>query len=455
MSVAKDGRKKNRGYVPAWCSRGVSLAVNTVLLMQITYYATESVGLSAGLIGTLLLVSKLFDGVTDLVAGFLIDRTHTRWGKARPYELFIIPTWLLTVVLFSTPDMGKTAQAVYIFVLYVLINAVCVTCLSASEAVYLSRSTEDEVLRAKALSMNGILCMVIPAMVAIVLPIMLATWGTQPGGWRKISLVLGIPFLVIGLFRFLFIKEIEVEETATKQEQISFKESIGCLVQNKYIFILAGAMLLCQTATNIASSVQTYYFTYIIGNLAIMSVVGMLGLVAPFILILFPVALRKIGGMSFVKIGLIVAATGSVIKFFAGTNMPMLIVGGLFAGVGTTILMMIGSVFVIQCMDYGEWKTGKRVEGVLNCMAGFASKVGTGIASGLVGLIMGAAGYVGGAAQQTEAANMSIVLCYSLVPAVICVAMLILLHFYDLEKKTGEIQADLAERRKNTGEGLQ
>lgn len=449
MSGTKEGKKKNRGYVPAWCSRGISLAVNTVLLMQITYYATESVGLSAGLIGTLLLVSKLFDGVTDLVAGFLIDRTHTRWGKARPYELFLIPTWVLTVILFSTPDMGKTAQAIYIFVLYVLINAICVTCLSASEAVYLARSTEDEGLRAKALSFNGILCMVVPAMVGIVLPIMLATWGTQPGGWRKISLVLGIPFLIIGMCRFLFIKEIDVEEATTKVENITFKESMSCLAQNKYIFILAAAMLLCQTATNISASVQTYYFTYIVGDLAIMSVLGMLGLVAPFILILFPIALRKIGGMNFVKIGLVIAAAGSVIKFFAGASMSMLIVGGLFAGVGTTILMMIGSVFVIQCMDYGEWKTGKRVEGVLNCVAGFASKVGTGVASGLVGLIMGAAGYVGGAAEQTASAKTSIVLCYSLIPALLCVVMLVLLHFYDLEKKTGQIQADLAERRKH------
>lgn len=223
---------------------------------------------------------------------------------------------------------------------------------------------------------------------------------------------------------------------------------MNCLVQNKYIFILAGAMLLCQVATNIASSVQTYYFTYIVGDLAIMSVIGMLGLIGPFILILFPIALRKIGGMNFVKIGLIAAMIGSVLKFFAGASLPLLIVGGFFAGIGTTILMMIGGVFVIQCMDYGEWKTGKRVEGVLNCVTGFASKLGTGIASGLVGLIMGCAGYVGGAAQQSATANMSIVLCYSLIPAILCVAMLVLLHFYDLEKKTGEIQSELAVRRK-------
>ena len=142
----KNGQVKNgKFYVPAWVTRGVGLAVNAMLLMQITFYATESVGLSAGVVGMLLLVSKLFDGVTDLVAGFIIDKTHTRWGKARPYELFLIPTWVLTVLLFSTPNnLSLTGKAVYIFILYSLINAVCVTFLSASEAVFMARSTSDD-----------------------------------------------------------------------------------------------------------------------------------------------------------------------------------------------------------------------------------------------------------------------------------------------------------------------
>lgn len=266
--------KNGKFYVPAWVTRGVGLAVNSILLMQITFYATESVGLSAGVVGTLLLVSKLFDGITDLIAGFIIDKTHTRWGKA-----------------------------IYIFILYLLINAVCVTFLSASEAVFMARSTSDDNRRAHALTAAGICAMIFPAAISIVLPFLMASWGTQPGGWTKIALVLGIPAII-----------------------------------------------------------------------------------------------------------------------------------------------MVGAIFGIQCMDYGEWKTGIRVEGMINAVGGFATKVGSGLASGLVGLVMGMTGYVGGASTQTASANTAIVWCFSLIPTILCVGMFILCSFYDLEKKIGKIREELAER---------
>lgn len=191
--------KNGKFYVPAWVTRGVGLAVNSILLMQITFYATESVGLSAGVVGTLLLVSKLFDGITDLIAGFIIDKTHTRWGKA-----------------------------IYIFILYLLINAVCVTFLSASEAVFMACSTSDDNRRAHALTAAGICAMIFPAAISIVLPFLMASWGTQPGGWTKIALVLGIPSCLIGLIRFFYIKE-ERDVESEKNENITLKESLHCL----------------------------------------------------------------------------------------------------------------------------------------------------------------------------------------------------------------------------------
>lgn len=433
--------KKNRWYPWAWSTRGFALGVNSLLLMQVTFYATEYVGLSAGLVGTLLLVSKLFDGVTDLVAGFIIDKTHTKLGKARPYELFLIPTWILTVLLFSTPtSMGTFGKAAYFFVLYLLINAVCVTFLSSSEAVYLARSTKDEGLRAKALTVAGIMATLFPTGASIALPIMMATWGTQPGGWTKIMLAFGIPFTIVGLIRFFCIKEIEEKPVQTDQEDrkqdVSLKESLKSVFGNKYLWILSMAALLCSVNNGMNMSTGSYYFQYIVGDLAAMSTIGMLGLVTPFVLVLFPIAVRKIGGMNFVRIGLVTAVIGNIIKYFAGANVPMILLGSVIAAIpGASALMMIGSIFVIQCMDYGEKKTGVRVEGMVNSVYGFATKVGSGLASGLLGLLMGVAGFVGGAETQVGSAITAIRWSYSLVPAIICIVMLIILHFYTLEKE--------------------
>lgn len=236
MTEAKSVKKKNRWYPWAWSTRGFALGVNSLLLMQVTFYATEYLKLAPALVGMLLLVTKLFDGVTDLVAEFIIDKTNSRWGKARPYELFLIPTWILTILLFSSPmGLGTTGRAAYLFVLFLLINAVCVTFLSSSESVYLARSTKDEGLRAKALTAAGIMATLFPTVVSIILPILMATWGTQPGGWTKIMLVFGVPFTIVGMIRFLCIKEIEVGNQSEKekmpiaQEKLSFKDSFAAL----------------------------------------------------------------------------------------------------------------------------------------------------------------------------------------------------------------------------------
>lgn len=459
MAEKNVSKKKNRWFPWAWSTRSFALGVNTLLLMQISYYATESAGLPVALVGTLILVSKLFDGVTDLVAGFIIEKTKSRWGKARPYELFLIPTWILTILLFSTPEIGLVGKAIYFFVLYLLINAVTVTFLSSSEAVYLSRATKDEGVQAKALTVAGILATIFPTIVSIILPMLMNTWGREAGGWTKIMLVFGIPFTIIGLIRFFAIKELPEEELkdeavveVKKSNELSLGETIKLLLKNKYIFILSAVVLLCSVINGMNSTVGSYFFEYNVGDLNQMSTVAMLGLISPFALILFPLALKKIGGMNFIKIGLLMAVAGNVIKYFSGTNMIGIMIGSFISMVpGPSAIMMIGSIFVIQCMDYGQWKTGVRIEGPTNCVYGFATKVGSGLASGLTGAILGASGFIEGATEQgiaqASSAITAIQWSYSLVPALLCVVMLIILHFYDLEKNGEKIKAQLTENR--------
>ncbi len=94
-----------------------------VFVLQITYYATDLLGLNAAVIGGIILVSKIIDAFTDLGFGFILDKTHTRWGKAHPYEIFIILEWLFTILLFNVPKVGPTGQYIWIGVMYVIINA--------------------------------------------------------------------------------------------------------------------------------------------------------------------------------------------------------------------------------------------------------------------------------------------------------------------------------------------
>jgi GPH family glycoside/pentoside/hexuronide:cation symporter len=185
---------------------------------------------------------------------------------------------------------------------------------------------------------------------------------------------------------------------------------------------------------DLSSIVGAYYFQNVLGNKGLLSLVRMVGLAGPFLLLLFPVALRTFGSIGFVRIGLIVAAAGSFIRFFFLTNLPVLMLTGLFGSVGLTSITMMNHFFILQCVEYGERKTGIRAEGIPAAFCNFSSKVGNGLASASVGLLMAADGYVSNAASQTAGAIMVIRVLYSIIPAAICVIMIVVLHFFNVEK---------------------
>ena len=441
----KSEGKKKANQVPtklmlAWNSRSVSMAISVVLMMQVTYYSTEILGIGSAAVGALFMAAKLFDGVTDLIAGFIIDKTNTKLGKARPYELFIIPLWLLIIAFYSTPDIGTTGKMIYIFVTYVLINSVCATFLQSCETVFLGRAVKEDAKRAKILSIGGVIVMLFSAVSSILLPQLMANLGTQPGGWSKIALIYGVPMLLIGICRFLFVKEIPIDQESEDKNKVGFVEGLKLVAKNKYIFMFSLLVLLSFLLTNTLSIVGTYYFTYIFGNLGLMSVIGMLSLLSPFFFLLFPVAIRTIGSISFVKFGLAVALIAAVIRFFFPSNLMVIVVTTLLISVGSQTLTMMNHYFILQCIDYGEIKTGKRVEGTPTAIASFANKVGSGVASLLVGGFMALFGFISSASVQTDSAILSIRLLYSVIPAVILVIMLIVVHFFDVEKVLAKLR---------------
>lgn len=266
--------KLPRGYMAAWSTRGISLGVYMVLFMQITYFATESLGMDVSLVGILLLASRIFDGFTDAVVGFVIDRTHTRFGKARPYELMVIPLWIC-VILFFGAQAGRsvTGKAVYFFVLYTLITGVFQTCLNGSEGILLRRSLKEGELHAKVVSFTGVILVIFCGAANILLPQLMNTWGKESGGWFKIALVYGIPMLLLGVQRFFFIKETAITVDAEK-EKFGFWESVTISIKNKYVLLLGAGALLVNIINNVFSTVGSYYFNYIMGDLGLLSIYG-------------------------------------------------------------------------------------------------------------------------------------------------------------------------------------
>jgi GPH family glycoside/pentoside/hexuronide:cation symporter len=430
-----------------WSSRAISISVNVLLMMQITYYCTNILGMSAVLAGTILLATKIFDGFTDLVAGALINKVRTRFGLVRHYELCIIPLWISTVLLFSTPaGMGMTGKSVWVFVFYALTNAVFATMLNSSDAVYLSRSLSSQVLQAKMLAVNGLLVILFSAVVGMVLPNLMATIGTTEGGWTRIALMFGVPMLIIGLGRFLLVKEIDSAEMKIP-EPVNLGEGLRALAGNKYIFIVAGSALLCHLTTTLGGTSGTYYFQYIVGDLSALGFLGMLSLTAPVFMLFFPALLRKFGAVNIMRGALVIGIVGSVAKAFAGANIPALLVTSLISSLGVLPMSFMVNIYIIDCMTYGEWKTGKRADGFFSVMAQFGNKVGTGLASGAIGFLMGAVGFDGMAAVQSDATKNMIIGLYTWIPAIVLGVILLIFATYDLDKRMPQIKRELEARK--------
>ena len=434
-------------YGMAWSSRGIAAAINVVLVAYVTFYSTDILGLNAVVIGGILLASKIIDAFTDLGFGFILDKTHTRWGKARPYEIFIVLEWLFTILMFNTPQGSQTMQYIWIAVMYTIINAICATALGGIDSVYMARAFTTEQNRIKAMSINGFIVMFCAIIFNIVFPSFLATQGTTLAGWRSISISLGVVMAVLGILRFIFCKEIvhdEPNEEGKKvTNELSLKESLGLIAKNKYLFIVVGLMLLTFIVNNMQNA-TTYYFKYIFGDLAAQGTAAITSMVVVPALIFFPMLSKKFGTTKILQACCGIGIVGMLIRTIGGPNMATIIIGGLLFGIGTMPISMMINTYLIDCMDYGEWKTGVRIEGLVASIANFASKVGSGLAAGLIGLVMGLAGYDGMAEVQSASANGAIVFLYNILPLILFAVMLVLSLMYKVDSIRPQMNADLA-----------
>ncbi len=437
------------GYVKwAWSSRAMSLILNVTFVAQVTYFCTDVLKMPAGIVGALLLISKVFDGFTDLVAGYLIDRTKTRFGKARPYEIFIVFVWLFTVFLFSTPDMGLTGQVIFVFIMYTIINSVCATFLDGADAVYLKRSIRNEQNRVAVVSFSSGLSLLFMIILFIALPSLIKMIGDSKEAWTIMTLCFAIPLGLIGILRFIFVKEVVQEEEKVLQQRAktSLLELVKVLLRNKYLWMIALASFCVNLQLNTYGTVSNYYFKYIMGDIGVGSLAGITNLATPIFLIFYPSLAKKIGHGNLLRASGICCALGAIIRLIGGTNIITIIIGTILATVSAIPGGFMAAIYLIDCMAYGEWKNGIRLEGMTTSVTSFLSKVAKGLSSGLVGLIMGMAHYDGSLSVQPESANLAIIGLYNLAPLILGILIFVFTYFYRLDKEMPKINEELEAR---------
>jgi Na+/melibiose symporter-like transporter len=320
--------------------------------------------------------------------------------------------------------------------------------LATSDPIYLARSLPNQGVRAKMLTVNGLVVMLLSMAASTQLPRLMNTMGAAEGGWTRIALIFAVPAVIIGLGRFFLVKEVNDAKTA---DPLKVGEGLHALGKNKYIFLVAASSLIVQGVTNINGTMGSYYFQYIVGNLSLLGILGMMGGAALLFMPLFPVLMRKIGAVNILRGGLVLGITGFGLKFFAGSNVPLLVITSLIGSVAVLPISFMINIYVIDCMTYGEWKNGKRADGFLGALIQFCNKAGQGLASAGIGFLMGMVGYDGSLAAQSTAANNMIIALYTWVPAVIFAINLLLLTLHDLDKRMPRIKQYLEARKTAAG----
>lgn len=338
-------------------------------------------------------------------------------------------------------------KSIWVVSFYTFTNSIFATMLNGDEAVYSARAFRTSADRNKSISANGIAITLACAIVSIVYPQLMKTIGTTAAGWTRMILWTAVPLGIIGMGRFIFVKELD-DVIPPSSKKLEAKDFINALKSNPYIYLMMLAALLSNLSNGIGTTVSTYYFTYIVGDLGKMSIVSMLSLAGLVVMPFLPMLLKKVSVSRLIMIFSAVGAIGSLIKFFAGANMAMLMAGNLLCVFAPLPMSYYGILLVLGCMDYSEWKTGVRVEGPISATYSFSYKVGTGIASALIGIYMGAAGFDGTAAVQTAAANSSIVALYSWIPMIFFIIIIVLMKFYKVDEMPPKIREELAVRRK-------
>jgi probable glucitol transport protein GutA len=432
----------------AWKTRDISIAAVTIVTGFVTMFCTDFLGMPAALVGTLLFAGRILDGFTDLVAGFIVDNTKTRWGKGRPYEVCILGAWLCTMLLFfCPPSWSLTVKCIWVFVMYNLVFSIFQTLLAAAQMPYIVRAFGGRrMVIAKLGSYGGIVSMLGSMVVAITFPMVMAKLATSEGGWRNLIMIYAIPLALIGILRFIFVKEDPSIDTGAAGEKVSLKQVLQMMGTNKYAWFFAAIFGFYQFI--VGMNAVTYFFKYVLNNIALMGMFAPLAILILPIMFVFPVLMKKMSVSNLIQLFASLAIVGYAVMFFAGSNIPLLMVGGICTSFITLPISYLQAVVIMQLSNYNEWKGLPRLEGTTAVIMNFGGKVLNGAGVGALGILLGAAGYNGALEVQSESAVFMIRSLYSLFPLG-CMVIILLFSFAlsKLEKMTPQIEQGLKERR--------
>lgn len=417
-------------------------------------YLTNAIGLNPGVVGTLIAVSKLFDGVTDVFFGSMIDKTHSRMGKARPWMFYGYFGCALTLIgIFAVPvSLGQTAQYAWFFICYTLLNAVFYTANNIAYSALTSLITKNSKERVQMGSYRFMFAFATSLLIQSVTLQFVRMMGGGAAGWRTVAVIYAIIGLIVNSISVLSVKELseeELSEGTETAEQYREDEKYGLiyafriLIKNKYYLMICGTYILQQIYSAMIN-MGVFFMTYVMFNENLYSVFSWAVNIPLIIALVFtPTLVARWKGMYKLNVASYTLATiGRALVVVAGYmgSVPLMLAFTALAAIGQGPWQGDMNAVIATCSEYTWLKDGKRVDGTMYSCTSLGVKLGGGIGTAIAGWLLAASGFDGSLAVQAESTVNMLYIMYLWIPFGIDAVIMFILSRMNVEKAVSDLK---------------
>lgn len=473
-SANTEGKEKVWGYFVG--PMFMCMAYYGIAGTYLTQFYTDVLGLSGVVLTMMPVFSKIFDAITNIIMGRIIDKTKTRQGKARPWILISGVLIMLTgIMLYNVPRASQSVQLVWIVISYNLFFAFAYTIYNMSHTLMVPLATRNTRQRDSLAMLTSTGTSMIPGMlVTIIMPILVAKMGvglSAQGNWAKVMSIISIFALPAVLVEYYFTKERVTEENISDDGEntmqiAAMKDQIKACVTNKYFWMVMAFWAIFQLTQNLQTNVMLYFCNWVLGssvtqgatNQILVNAVGQ----APLgfgIFILWPL-IHKFGKRWVTQIGFVIAAVGCLIIFLNPHSLGTVLGGCVLKSFGMLPTYAMAA-FLAEAMDHIEWKNHYRADGFIASMNTIIITISAGIAQTLILGGLNASGYISPASigatsdtiiNQPASTQSFIIWMFVGVEMIGYLIISLIFTFYDLEAKIPQISADITARHKAEAE---
>ena len=418
----------------------------------IMIYLTNTVGLNAGVIGSLIAVSKVLDGISDVIFGSMIDKTHTKMGKARPWMLGAYFGCAITLIAaFSVPTtMGRTSQYIWFFITYLLLNAGFYTANNIAYSALTSLITKNSKERVQMGSYRFIFAFSTSLLIQAITVGFVDKCGGDAAAWRTVAIIYAIIGLVVNTISALSVKELPEEElnegeVKNDNEKYGMVQAFKLLVKNKYYMMICGTYILQQLYGAMIGA-GIYYMTWVLKNKNLFGQFAWAVNIPLIIALIFtPTLVGKWKGMYKLNLrGYVLAVIGRALVVVAGYmgSVPLMMAFTALAALGQGPWQGDMNAVIASCSEYTYLTQGKRIDGTMYSYTSLGVKIGGGIGTAVVGWMLEFSGYVGTNITQPQSALDMMQFMYLWLPLIFDVLIMFVLSRMNVEDANKKLKAE-------------